>query len=128
MVGSGSSINNVAQRVAGSLGLAFMTAVLQSQSTLHAANIAASYTPTSPAGLQIMHQLTGYLTQHGLAVGQAVSLTTTTLYEMIQQQAFVMGIDDVFVLGAVITLFGAVLALFLKTYHHKKGDTEMMVD
>ncbi len=127
-VGSGSSINNVAQRVAGSLGLAFMTAVLQAQSSLHAANIAATYTPTSRPAMQIMQQLSGYLTQQGLAAGQSVSLTTTTLYDLIEQQAFVMGIDDVFVLGAAITLLGAVLGLFLKTYHHKKGDKPLIAE
>ncbi len=128
MVGSGSAINNVMQRVAGSFGLAFMTAVLESQSTLHAANIAASYTPTARPSVQFVQQMTGYFAHQGLAAGQSLSVTTTTLYGLIQQQAFVMGIDDVFVLGAAITLFGAFLGLFLKTYHHKKGAPQMMAD
>ncbi|WP_020376660.1 DHA2 family efflux MFS transporter permease subunit [Sulfobacillus thermosulfidooxidans] len=128
LVGTGSAINNIMQRVAGSFGLAFMTAVLQSQATLHATTIAASYTPTSQPAVQFMHQLTGLLVQHGMALGQSVSLTTTELYDLIQQQAFVMGIDDIFVLGAGITLLGAFLSLFLKTYRHQRASNQMIVD
>ncbi len=117
MVGSGSAINNIMQRVAGSLGLAFMTAVLQSQSTLHATTLASSYTPASQPTMQFIHRLSSYFGQQGL-LGRQI-LSTNELYHLVQQQAFVMGIDDIFVLGAAITLLGAVLSLFLRTYHHR---------
>ncbi|MCL4495565.1 MAG: DHA2 family efflux MFS transporter permease subunit [Firmicutes bacterium] len=121
LVGSGSAINNIMQRVAGSFGLAFMTAVLQSQATLHATTLAASYTPASQPAMQFMHQLSGYLHQHGILISQTVSMTTSELYHLIQEQAFVMGIDDIFVLGAAITLLGALLSLFLRTYRHQRA-------
>ncbi len=121
LVGSGSAINNIMQRVAGSFGLAFMTAVLQAQANLHATTIAASYTPTSRPAMQFMHHLSSYLGQQGIAAGQNVSLRVSQIYDLIQQQAFVMGIDDIFVLGAAITLLGAVLSLFLRTYRHQRG-------
>ncbi len=114
LVGSGSAINNIMQRVAGSFGLAFMTAVLQSQSALHASTLASAYTPDSQPGMQFIHHLSVYL-GHGVLPGQRI-LSINGLYHLIQQEAFVMGIDDIFVLGAAITLLGAVLSLFLRTY------------
>ncbi|MHB1611983.1 MAG: MFS transporter, partial [Sulfobacillus sp.] len=108
--------NNIMQRVAGSFGLAALTALLQEQATMHAQTLASAYTPASGSAMQLFQGLQGLIAKEGIPGAQAVQLTITTLYGMIEQQAFVMGIDDVFVVAALFTVVGAILALGLKTY------------
>ncbi|MHB1953808.1 MAG: DHA2 family efflux MFS transporter permease subunit [Sulfobacillus sp.] len=115
-VGGASAINNIMQRVAGSFGLAALTALLQEQATMHAQTLASAYTPASGSAMQLFQGLQGLIAKEGIPGAQAVQLTITTLYGMIEQQAFVMGIDDVFVVAALFTVVGAILALGLKTY------------
>lgn len=115
-VGGASAINNIMQRVAGSFGLAGLTALLQHQSTMHAQMLASSYTPTSASATQLFHGLQGMIAGKGIPGIQALHITMTTLHGMIEQQAFVMGIDDVFVAASAFIVVGAVLSLALKTY------------
>lgn len=115
-VGGASAINNIMQRVAGSFGLAGLTALLEEQSTMHAQMLASAYTPASGSAMQLMHGLQALIVGQGIPAVPATQLTITTLYGFIEQQGFVMGIDDVFVVAALFTVAGAILALALKTY------------
>lgn len=116
MVGSGSSINNVTQRVSGSFGLALLTVYLQKQTAMHAQTLASAYTPTSGSAMQLIHGLKQMFYQQGLSHGQAYHLTTTSLYGNIENQAFVMGMDDLFAVAAAIAFLGFLLTFGLKTY------------
>ncbi len=115
-VGGASAINNIMQRVAGSFGLAGLTALLQHQSSMHAQMLASAYTPTSGSAMQLFRGLQGMIAGEGIPGVPALHITVTTLYGMIEQQAFVMGVDDVFVAAAGFIVVGAVLSLALKTY------------
>ena len=53
----------------------------------------------------------------GTPIGKARSLTLTLLHEQVLRSAFVMAMDDVFVLAAWITLGGLIFALFLTSFH-----------
>ncbi len=125
-VGGASAINNIMQRVAGSFGLAGLTALLQHQSTMHAQMLASSYTPTSASATQLFHGLQGMIAGEGIPGIQALHITMTTLHGMIEQQAFVMGIDDVFVAASAFIVVGAVLSLALKTYRTHGGSARTM--
>ncbi len=115
-VGGASAINNIMQRVAGSFGLAALTALLERQAAMHAQMLASAYTPVSGSAMQLVQGLHGLFAREGIPGVQAAQLTVTTLYGMVQQEAFVMGMDDVFVAAALFIVAGAILALALKTY------------
>lgn len=117
LVGTGSAINNIVQRVAGSLGLAALTAVLTRQETVHQLYLSSSFTPTSQVAQGLIHTFTQHLIDLGITVGYAKELTLTLLHQQILGSAFVMAMDDVFVLAAWITLVGLVFAVFLKSFH-----------
>jgi EmrB/QacA subfamily drug resistance transporter len=119
-IGAASSLNNIIQRVAGSFGLAVLTSILTDRTASHAATLAAAYTPSS-AGDNMLQTLTGYIAHTGMAVAQAGQVSVTYLTGFVEQQAFTLSVDDLFVLTAVISLVGAVLALFVKTYRNVQG-------
>ncbi|CAB1128347.1 MFS transporter [Candidatus Hydrogenisulfobacillus filiaventi] len=108
-VGSASAINNIIQRVAGSFGLAALTAVLDRRVAAHTVNLASPWTPVNPAA------------QHLLVLFHHLPQGLTLLGGYIQGEAFVFGIDDVFVLMAALTVTAAVLTPFLRTVRHPPG-------
>ncbi|MCL4495863.1 MAG: DHA2 family efflux MFS transporter permease subunit [Firmicutes bacterium] len=117
LVGTGSSINNIVQRVAGSFGLASLTAVLTHQEAVHEVYLSSALTPTSRVAEGLIHTVTQHLVELGTPIGKARSLTLTLLHEQVLRSAFVMAMDDVFVLAAWITLGGLIFALFLTSFH-----------
>lgn len=113
---SASAINNILQRISGSFGLAILTVVLESQTTTHAANLATGYSPANPAAMGYMAMFTHYLATQGMTAVQAGQVTLTMLAGQVQQQAFVMGMDDLFTVTTALIGVALVLAFFLKTY------------
>ncbi|WP_028962226.1 DHA2 family efflux MFS transporter permease subunit [Sulfobacillus thermosulfidooxidans] len=117
LVGTGSAINNIVQRVAGSFGLAVLTAVLTHQEAVHEVYLSSAYTPISPVAENLLHTLAQYFASLGIPLTEVDPLALTLLHENILQQAFVMAMDDVFVLASWITLTGLIFAIMLKSYH-----------
>jgi EmrB/QacA subfamily drug resistance transporter len=97
---SGSTLNNIAQRVSGSLGLAVMTAIASTQQNQLMADRSA------------LVQSNSSLPQ----VQQAVSEGTSALYAIYQQLQIKVtagAYSDVFYVTAIVTAIGVVLALFM---------------
>jgi EmrB/QacA subfamily drug resistance transporter len=126
-IGAASSLNNILQRIAGSFGLAVLTSVLTDRAAAHAATVAASYSPAT-LGATMLQQLTGYVAHAGMTMSQAGQVSLTYLAGQIQAQAFTLGVDDIFVLTALISVVGAVLALFVKTYRTQGARPAAPVD
>ncbi|MCY0882070.1 MAG: DHA2 family efflux MFS transporter permease subunit, partial [Firmicutes bacterium] len=114
--GSGSVLNNVMQRVAGSFGLALLTSVLTTNSGNESSMLSATFHPANPTAMQTWHMLINSGVAQGLTVQQATQLTTTEVYGLVQQMAFTLGVDDIFVVGTAIAAVAFILSLFLKTY------------
>ena len=87
-VGDASAISNIVSRVSASLGIAALTTILTNRISFHAKAIS---TQLITAGTDIAKQ--------GL---------------QIQTSAFVKGLDDIFMIASILTLFGLIPALFLK--------------
>ena len=87
-VGGASAISNTISRVSGSLGIATLTTILTNRITFHAKAISTQL----------------------IAAGTDISLQGSR----IQTSAFVKGLDDIFLIASIITLFGLIPALFLK--------------
>jgi hypothetical protein len=87
-VGGASAITNIVSRVSGSLGIAALTTILTNRVLHHAKAIS---TQLIAAGTDISKQ-----------------------GPQIQASAFVKGLDDIFMIASILTLFGLIPALFLK--------------
>jgi hypothetical protein len=101
-VNAASAFNNVAQRTAGALGIAVLTAILTTQQAQQLAGRAALL-PTDTA------------TPHlgGPAVPDWVG--AYALYQQTQLQVFVAGLDDLFLIAAGLSALGALGALLLRS-------------
>jgi EmrB/QacA subfamily drug resistance transporter len=116
MVGRASALTNIISRVSSSFGLAVLTSSLNDRMVFHAAHMAETVTVRNPAVVAFLAKVGGMFGtgSRGKAVAAAYIQGTIT------KVSYVQGIDDVFVLAAVVTLIGLVPAFFLKR-GEKKG-------
>ncbi len=122
-IGAASSVNNILQRVSGAFGLAALTGVLQDQTRAFASTLSAAYTPGS-AGASLMAGMGHLIQGAGMTASGAQLLGAYLITGEIARDAFVLAIDNVFVLTAVLTLVGAVVALFVKTHRQQQAQGE----
>jgi EmrB/QacA subfamily drug resistance transporter len=101
-VSAASAFNNVAQRTAGALGIAVLTAILTTQQAQQLAGRAALL----PAGTAVPH-----------IGGPTVPdwMGAYALYQQTQLQVFVGGLDDLFLIAAGLSALGALGALLLRS-------------
>jgi len=119
-VGGASAISNIISRVAGSLGIAALTSVLNNRISFHAAMINNQLTSSSIGVSQLISKFSYYLGGGQAALMQAKTLGAVTLYGLIQESAFVKGLDDIFMVASILTISGLLPALFLKKKIHSK--------
>jgi EmrB/QacA subfamily drug resistance transporter len=101
-VSSASAFNNVVQRTTAALGLAILTAILTSQQ----AQLMADRTALMPSATPLPDL--GASADSGLVGALAV-------YQQTQNQVFVSGLNDLYVITAALTAVGVVLALMLRS-------------
>ena len=117
LVATGSAINNIVQRLAGSFGLAALTAVLVRQEGVHSVYLSSVYTPVSSALQNVLRVMSQQLAATGISPFDEKILSLTLIHSQVLETAFVMALDDVFVLAMAITLLGIIFAIFLQSFH-----------
>jgi EmrB/QacA subfamily drug resistance transporter len=113
-VGGASAIQNIVSRVSSSLGIAALTAVLTSRISFHTAMISNQLTSSNPGISQLMQKFSTYTGGSQASLAQAKALGTLTLQGVVQETAFVQGIDDIFMIASILTICGLLPAIFLK--------------
>lgn len=96
-VGRASAMRNIISRVSGSFGIAILTSLMTTRQAVHAAHLAWTVTPGSPAAAAA----------HGSARALAV------LNGLVARNAFVSAVEDVFLCAALFVLIAIVPAFFL---------------
>jgi hypothetical protein len=114
-IGTASSLTNIIRQVAGSLGLAILTPIWLGLSAMHATSLAAAYSP-GLAGQTFLQQVTELVRSQGVPPGAAGNIATTMAYGQVERLGTTMGMDDLFVLLALILAVGAILALGVRTH------------
>jgi len=110
LVGRASAMTNIVQRVASSFGIAVLTSVLTTRQALHGQWLAWTVNPGNPAAMSALAHVGAVM--GGGARGRGLALAF--LQGQALKTGFVNGIDDVFLITAVITAIAFVPALFLK--------------
>ena len=126
-VGGASAISNIVSRVAASLGIAALTSVLTNRISFHTAMINNKLTSSSLGVSQLMQKFIYYLGGGQAATAQAKTLGSVTLQGLIQESAFVKGLDDVFIIASILTILGLLPAIFLEKNKHS-GQQTVLVD
>lgn len=117
-VGRASALNNVSRQIAGSFGIAILTAIMQNRQVFHAARLAEGISVDS-ASVNIMAQLQGYLSYAGAGT-QAKSVMLAVMSGLVAQNSMVQAIDDTFIVAALFIFIAVPLAFLLK----KQGKRE----
>jgi len=113
LVGQASAISNIIQRVAGSFGIAYLTAYLTGQMAGYTNNLSATVAPSHPAVVGLFSAIGQDFSRWFPGLPPAV-LGNEFLSGLVSQQAFTNGIDDVFMLTALILLVAFIPVFFLR--------------
>jgi EmrB/QacA subfamily drug resistance transporter len=104
-----SSLINVTRQIAGALGVTVLTTYLLQQATSHAASVASGFL-ASPAGQQARAACAAQLAPNVAAVQGCVRAATTPY---VSSHAFVLGLNDTFLVTTIATGVCVALALFV---------------
>lgn len=114
--GMASSMLNIIQQVGGSIGIAFLSLVLQRRSAYHLTGIGSEATSGSPAYREAATRVFMAAHQLGYTHHQAARIAGITLGNRIAEAAAVLAFQDSFVVGAIIT-FLAIAGVFFLPAH-----------
>ena len=118
LVSRASAMTNIVRNVASSFGIAGLTSVLTHRIAVHSQNMSDHLVAGSIA-------TTDFFQRFAASVGAPVQATRSSalayLNGQVQKLAFVKGIDDLFIIAAVLTLIGVIPSLFLNKGVVAKG-------
>lgn len=115
-----SSITNSIRQIGGSIGVAFLTTLLTARVSFHSQVYGESVLPRSQEFHNVIHGLTFFAQQHvGSGFVTAMKQAEYLLISNISNQAFIQGVNDDFLIAALITIMGVLPVIVLKTKKRK---------
>jgi MFS transporter, DHA2 family, multidrug resistance protein len=110
-----SGVTNTIRQIGGSLGVAILTTVLTTRVTYHTELYSEAIQPNSPAYMQVKSGLQNYAQRKvGSTPAVAAQQGQVLLISNIDKQAYIQGVDDDFLLVAVITILGSAPVFLLR--------------
>jgi DHA2 family multidrug resistance protein len=109
----GSAINTVVRSGSGSLSIAVLATLVQTQATVHFAHLAERVTLTSPLG-QLLPYLQQAFVSHGASIDAAKEAALQVIAGLVHRQAFVLALQDAFNFSLVVTVFAIIAILFVR--------------
>jgi DHA2 family multidrug resistance protein len=117
-----SAITNSIRQLGGSLGVAILATLLSTRVNYHAQVFGGAIKPGSEIYQQTVTKIKFHLqTEAGSSPANAAKQSQYLLMSNINKQAYIQGIDDDFLIAAMITFIGGIPIIFLRT---KKTKTE----
>lgn len=115
-----SGISNTVRQVSGSLGVAFLSTVLATRINFHAQMFGGAIDASSQAFQNATRNMAYHIQQHaGGSFSTAMKQAQSVLMSNVSSQAFIEGVNDDFLLAALISVVGLVPIMMLRT--KKKG-------
>ncbi|MBV8695801.1 MAG: DHA2 family efflux MFS transporter permease subunit [Chloroflexi bacterium] len=108
-----SSINTVIRSAGGSLSIAILATLVQTQAKVHFTHLAEQVTTTSPLG-HLLLGLQAVLVSRGADINAARVAGLQVIVGLVQQQAFVLALQDAFIFSLVVTVFAIIAILFVR--------------
>lgn len=112
-----SSLYTVIRFVSTSLGIAVLATLVQTQAKVHATNLAAQITPTSPLA-QLAARLQALLVLHGASSSAASAIAQRQIAGLVQQQGYLMAIQDAFWFVMFVLIAAVIAAFFIRMRRH----------
>jgi EmrB/QacA subfamily drug resistance transporter len=111
LTSQGTAMTNTIRQVASSLGTAVLTSYMTTQTKIEAAQLSWQVTHTSASG-QFMTQLQHILQAQGMSLEAAKLSATFIMNGLIQKTAFIKGLNDTFMVSAILTAIALILVFF----------------
>lgn len=113
-IGRATALSNCIRQVAGSFGIAIFTTLLQQRQLFHAAHLGEGIRLSSLPVRQVMARIAYAASRYGLDPLAAKKIALAGLAGLVQREAFVSAIDDVFWVATFFTATGMVMGFFLR--------------
>ncbi len=108
-----SAINSVIRSVAGSLAVAILATVIQTQSKVHFSHLAEQVTPGSQLG-QLLPRLQALFVSQGADLNAARAASIQEVAGLLQRQGYALAIQDGFLISVGIILFAIIAVFFIR--------------
>jgi EmrB/QacA subfamily drug resistance transporter len=122
MLSQGSAINSMVRAIASSLAIALVSTLITTQTNVHYARLAEQVVPGSRAATTL-HQIALYFQSQGMNQANAMTAAIQTMYNILQQQAYMLSIDDTFLITLVATVIAIFTILFFVRGPQRKAQT-----
>ena len=114
MLTQASSTLTVMRFVFGSVSIAIIATLLQSQTKVHYAHMAELVTPQSSLG-HYMLALQAHYVSLGASLSQALSYAAHSISGILEGQSYLLAMQDTFWLGVVLSIAAIIAALFVRS-------------
>jgi EmrB/QacA subfamily drug resistance transporter len=122
MLSQGSSINSMVRAIVSSLAIALVSTLITTQTNVHYVRLAEQVVPGTPAAFSL-HQLALYFQGHGMNPADAMTAAIQTIYGALQEQAYMLSINDTFLITLVATVVAIFTILFFVRGPQRKAQT-----
>ncbi|MDH7479003.1 MAG: DHA2 family efflux MFS transporter permease subunit [Syntrophomonadaceae bacterium] len=113
MVSQGSALNNLVRMISISIGLPCLTVTMTHRQIYHAARLRETVTWSSPAAVSAIGKLKGVLFLRGIPQSHTSAASLGLLSRNVSLNAFISGINDLFIVAAGLMAAAIPLGLFL---------------
>lgn len=120
-MGQGTALSNTIRQISASFGIAWLALLYSDRRTFHVADLTDQLNMFSTNVANHFNQLQGQYLGMGQSAAQAKASALAFINGQVQIQATVNGLEDVFVVTAVLSVIAAILSLFLKNTKAKGG-------
>lgn len=126
MTARATALNSTIRQVAGSLGIAVLTTVLQTRQAFHNVRFAESVNTSSPAFIKAQALLQGAATVKGIDPASAKGLLFMQLYGQLMKASTITAMNDTFLVATLITVAGVVISFLIKKKSAKADATNKL--
>jgi len=111
-----SGISNTVRQVGGSMGVALLSTILTARVNFHAQMFGGQVQAGSQEFQNVTHHMAYYIQQHaGGSVATTLKQAQSIVMSSVSTQAFIQGINDDFLIAAIISLIGFIPIILLKS-------------
>ncbi len=122
LLSQASTLNSVVRSVTTSLAVALVATLVAARTKFHYVHLAEQVTATSSSGM-FLQQLASSFMARGYTQAQAQAIAIEEMVQMVQQQAYMLAMNDAFLLTLGMTVVTSIIVLFLVRSPRKKATT-----
>lgn len=114
-----SAITNTIRQIAGSIGVALFTTLLTSRINFHMQTFGNAIQSGTQEFRNVMSNLSYFIQAHGgSTMSTAIKQGQSLMISNVSKQAYIQGIDDNFLVAALITVIGLIPTIILRSKKH----------